>query len=200
MRSLCRTVLLTAVVLVSAVTASAAPIVYTHTGFGSGTIGQVFFGAVAPVPFTFTATGDTDNIASCGGTCIYSDNLTASVTIGALGTFQILTPTRYFYNTATGTVGLSRAGDSGADLFNGPFVPGWDLETSVGPIAGNGQLLQWDINPLIDTTGGVLLFNDGGTEAVFTAVVGDQPIPEPSTMLLLGVGLVAAARRLRPRG
>lgn len=54
---------------------------------------------------------------------------------------------------------------------------------------GNGSLLQWLSSP-VNTTGGVLVFNSGQTQATFQARV-----PEPMTLTLLGVGLAAIARR-----
>ncbi len=183
------------VMTASASVASATPISYTHTGFGSGTLNGVFFGAAAPVAFTINATSDTSTLQSCGGPCLFNDNLTASITIQGLGTFDFLTGTRYFENV--GVVGLSRAGASGNDLFNGPALSGWDMASSIGPIVGTGLLLQWTQNPQINTTGGILIFNDGSTASTFTATVGARAVPEPASLLLVGAGLFVLARRLR---
>ena len=70
--------------LLVAASAQATPITYVHTGAGSGTLAGQSFGALAPLAFTITAVGDTDNIASCGGACLYNDNTSASITTLAM--------------------------------------------------------------------------------------------------------------------
>lgn len=166
------------VILVVASTAWTEPITYVHTGFGSGTLDGVGFGALAPVPFTITATGDTANITSCGGRCLNNNNITASILIDGLGTFDFIRRTRYFHirgdePSDLGLVGLARTRTEdpvrGGDLFDGPSVAGWDMATSVGPINGTARLLQWGGD--MRTTGGVLLFNTGDTPSTFAATV-----------------------------
>ena len=110
--------------LLLSASASAAQIEYIHTGFGSGTLDGGAFGSLAPVSFTIRATGDTANIQSCGAGCLFNDNLSASIEIGSLGTFQFQTATRFFTN---GTfVGFSRATIDGLDLSNMGVGSNWD--------------------------------------------------------------------------
>ncbi len=76
------------------------------------------------------------------------------------------------------TVGFSREpGAGGADLFNGPShaqFATWDMLSPIGPISGSGYLLQWHYSP-IDTTGGILIFNDDTCDATFTAALPTTP-------------------------
>jgi hypothetical protein len=189
-----RTGILAALVLGLSTAASAAPISYVHTGFGSGTLDGVAFGSLAPVAFTVTAEGDTDNVQACGGDCFTNDNITTSIEIAGLGSFSFLTPLRYFSN---GVAGLSRAGVAGADLFYSAPLPGaWDMTTSLGPLVGPGALIQWNATP-VDTDGGVLSFNNGQPETTFTATV--QAVPEPGSLFLLGTALALAHVRRRAR-
>lgn len=177
-----------AVALGVLVPASASVLMLQHAGSGSGTLaGQPF----ALSDFVITAYADTNNRQPlAGGWSI--DHTSASISIADLGTYNFLSGTRTFVNFSL--VGFSRAGADGNDLFNGPAnaaFGSWDMLSPIGPISGPGGLLQWSLAPQIDTSGGVLIFNDAAVaNATFTA-----SIPEPATMGLLATSLLGLRRR-----
>lgn len=177
-----------AAVLLAAVPAvvHAQNIFFRHTGEnGSGTIGTTTFTNRA---FTVLATGNTGARQSFSGG-FFIDHVNASIDISGVGTFNFVTATRTFVNNSFDIVGFSRAGGGGADLYNGPTsiaFDTWAMLTSIGPIAGSANLLQWTNSP-VQTSGGVLVFNSATMPAVFQATV----VPEPSTYALVATGLVA---------
>ena len=195
------------IVLVSSFIANATPITFTHEGSGSGVLDKTSFSLSA---FMITATGDTDDIIKFttggGSTVFYIEHLTTSIQINNLGIFDFITPTRTWVNNNLSRVGFSLsytipAPYDGSDLFQGPYDSGfgsWDMQSSIGPIAGGGSLLQWDLIN-VQTTDGVLEFTDQSTSAVFNAVVGGGTVPEPSSMVLVGFGLFGIAALGRKR-
>ena len=153
--------------------ASAGTIVFTHESSGSGTLNGLPFSARA---FTIVASADTTNRQSLVDDGVFFiDHTSATIQIAGLGTFDILSPTRTFVNQGIALAGFSRAGSSGTDLLNGPvdnLFASWDMLSSIGPLAGEGNLVQWE-NPPVNTSAGRLVFDSQRTSVRFTATIGN---------------------------
>ncbi len=169
--------------------ASAVVMTFTYTGNGSGTLGGVPFPAS---DFIITGMGDTATRRSLGvGWGITHSS--ASIQIAGLGQLGFISGTGTWLNTNRGTVNLGRS-PVGGDLFDSVShapLSTWDMLGPIGPITGQASLMQWSSTPLMNTTGGILIFNNGSCTETFTA------IPEPATLALLCAAGVMATRRKR---
>lgn len=182
--------IVTAILCACGVSAQASMLTFIHEGNGSGMLDGNLF---PPSDFVVTATVDTAARQSYAAGW-FTDHLSASILIAGVGNFDFLTATRTFVNNDVQLVGFSRADIGGVDLFNGPTaVPfgAWDMLDPIGPIGGTGGLANWAIAGDVDTTGGVLAFDDGGSDAIFTAM------PEPAAISMLGLGMLSLLRRRR---
>lgn len=188
-----------AALILASTAATAAPIAYTHSGTGSGSIAGLTFTDAA---FTITSLADTSLVKPCEITdnCVFVNNNSSVIDIAGVGSFTFLTPTRTF--SANNVVGFGVA-DTGRDLFNGPRsqeLAGYDLISSTGPITGPlGNLVQWAVSR-VETNHGILYFQDtAGNQypATFSAVL--SPVPESSTAstMVLGLACIAALSRMR---
>jgi hypothetical protein len=196
----------TVALLVWVTPAHATPITYTETATASGVLdGTLFTGALVTVTFF----GDTSNVAPFGGgscpSCL-GNVPAASATVKVLGvgtdTFTdtvgiIGVPVPLaglgnmagvvFVDAAPGTSGLNIL----ATLGNG--LLGYDLISPIGPISGSA--LIEGIAVVYHTTAGSFQWNSIPGTATFTATESSAPVPEPASIMLLGTGLVAVARR-----
>lgn len=171
--------------------ASAQTITFTTSGLsGSGMIGTTSF---SNANFTITSSGNVAERQSFTGG-YFIDHLMASIVIDGVGSYNFITGTRTFVNNSVTSVGFSRAGSAGLDLFNGPSNAAfatWDMTTSIGAFMGTGNLVQWGSSPVL-TSGGTLSFNSQQTTATFSAIVAPSTtVPEPATYVLVATGLLA---------
>jgi hypothetical protein len=201
----------------------ATPITYQFSGTGSGAIGGTSF-TNALVVYTGTAdSADVETLSSMGFTfyAVALDGLL--VNIAGIGTATITDPSEVFdfpqaiidpdgeIPPLPGLI-LGRI-DNPPDLggFTGMAavfdnsLAGYDLKTSFGPIGGIGGVGFIEHcgtpghDPCIGTSRGALSFTTNiVTEGTFAATV--HPVPEPTTLLLMGGGLTALVRRSRRHG
>lgn len=215
-RSLIQYALLVVALFGFAASADASPIVYTESGFASGTIGgSTFTNALVQV----TARGDTANVVTItdGTYTIYANlsNLTR-VTIAGIGTATITDATAvYSFPTpvliATGFPVLPYAiigtldSPPSLDSFTGiggqgdNALLGYGLTTSIGPITGSPGGIGHS-SDFINTSLGHLTFSANispTSQGTFTA----NSVPEPMSLVLLGSGIavLAGLSHFRPR-
>ncbi len=181
-----------AIAAMTASTAHANMIYMTHQATGSGSIGQLSF---SDAEFSIYTSADFDNtIPILNGMRLLNE--TAIIDIQGVGTFDITTQTQSYVNYNFGTVGLAT---TIIDLFIGPFSAeffDWEMDTELGPISGEGNLLQWDFDN-VETTGGLLSFDTSPTDATFTASYTAPNIPAPAALSLMSIAGIAASRRRR---
>jgi hypothetical protein len=177
----------------------ALPVTFIHEGSGSGTLGGNAFNT----NFVITAQADTNARVTADPGIYFIDHNAAQIALSGIGTFAFTSPTRTFVNNPNMIVGFSRANTDGADLFDGPVNPSfatWNMLTSIGPISGSGELIQWTLagSSQVTTTNGVLIFNNA---QVAMARVTARVVPEPAAIFLgLGAALLwALGPRATPR-
>lgn len=192
----------------------ASTIVYTESGFASGTIGASTF---TNVLVQVAATGDTANVVSIfGGFAFANPSSATTVFITGIG-FATITDATAVYSfptpvaIATGFPVLPYAiigtldNPPSLDSFTGVggqgnnALLGYGLTTSIGPITGSPGGIGHS-SDFINTSSGHLTFSANispTSQGTFTATL----VPEPMSLLLLGSGiaLLAGMSRFRVR-
>jgi len=132
----CRRALMGALLAGVAVAGWAAPIQYTITGTGTGSLGTLGF-----VNSTVTVTGvaDTSDIVAVSGT-LYCNHLTSvTFSVGGLASGAVVESMNVFVNTATSTMGFQfgTGCPGGADWFDSTRAAfgTWHLATDIGVVA-----------------------------------------------------------------
>ncbi len=178
-----------------AASAHAATITFTHAVTASGTLGRTAF---VDAEIVITAIGDTDDREDLSGIGWFIDHTSVTVSIGEIGSFDLLSSTRTFVNNGGSVVGLARAGGPvEPTLLTGPtdgVFADWDMTTEIESVTGLGQVSQWSVPGLddVETTGGALVLEPRFTNVAFSAV-----IPAPGPVAIGAVALLGGAVRRR---
>jgi hypothetical protein len=176
----------------------ATPITYTETVTGTGTLdGTAFVDALV----TLTLTGDTSTVLSgtpyglCTPGPCYADPGSATVHVVEAGINKTDTFTDSMVawdNPLVDSMSIFDVTLPGSVLYiNDPVFSTYQLLTSIGPVSGLSGLFAHTF----PTTSGNFTMTSVAATATFTATESSAPVPEPASLLLLGTGLAAVARR-----
>ena len=168
--------------------ASAIAITYSEQATVTGTIGNFTFSNAV---LTIWWTGDTANVQNLGG--FFENDAaanTVNLSISGFGSALFTDALYVFDNQGAITVGFADAGSSILDTVDNAFGT-YDLTTAIGPIT-NSSFIRPDV--FFPTDQGPLNILSAGN-STFTATT--SAIPEPTTLSLLGLGLLGVWRRRR---
>jgi hypothetical protein len=172
--------------------AQAAPIVYTETVVGSGTLGQTPF---TDALITLTAIADTDHVMIDAMGFFVVANKSTSVQIDNGGSALFSSFTETFVDPTHQVAGL-RQGPIILALQQAAFGT-YDLKTPIAPMSGVPFINASDT---FATNAGNFSITSTTGDATSEATALGAPVPEPSTFILAGLGalgLTAVLRRCR---
>lgn len=178
-------------VVLCAAAVHASTIAYTVTDTGSGTLGAASF---TNQFVKITVVGDTSKVSGSSG--FYTNGASYStVSIGAGPDVLFTGAMRFFDNqhfSPTAAAGISDNSASVLDTFNSVFQT-YDGTTAIGPITG---AVFYNSGHAFSTANGSFILTSAGANSTFTATLASVT-PEPSSIVLLGTGLLGTLAMLR---
>jgi len=171
-------------VLLTAATASADPIIYTFNGTGSGTVGTSNF---FRQPITITVLGNTENVINAMAGIFVNASLNTSIDIPGIAPIRVEDLTNMFSNSTPNSAGIG-IGDSTLHLALFGLIPAnsYNLTSDFGPLFNANPVAATEFVNVATSEG--TLDMTSWTNVTFNASL--SPVPELGSVLLLGAGLL----------
>jgi len=183
--------------------AGAATITYTFQGVATGTAGLTAF---TNEPFTISLTTGTSDITTpscCSEDLSTPGGIDGTVYIDTIGTADLADTQAVFVNPEEETIGIWHYDEPDwLDIVTSDALT-YNLQTAIGPITpsaafGNvqmgGHYLQSYLGNLVFSSVSDVTFS---ATIATPSITSDDAAPEPSTLILLSIGLAALALRAR---
>jgi hypothetical protein len=187
-----------ALIVCGAGAAAATPMTYDFSGIATGTLADNAFDTT----FDVLVTGDTSGVellspgTYANGTVGFGNPsagpVTFSITLTGLGVFSVTDPGYIFNLAQNGLGGFGSSTDGDFAYMSAPGLTGYELTTSLGPIAVTGTAIQH-----VETSGGDLAFSTFSDTTFVANAGGGVPEPAAWAMMLVGFGGLGAVMRRR---
>jgi PEP-CTERM motif len=172
--------------------AEAGSITYTETVTGSGSLGGVAF---TDELITIAGTADTNNVVM-PAPGVFIVLTSTEVTVATVGSATFTDTVQAVDNQPNLLAGF---GDNSANLFllgnhNSAFAT-YDLKSPIGPTSGTVVVNR---GASFATTVGTFEIDSVSTDGTFSAAT-TSAVPEPSSLVMLGIGVVSILGLVRRR-
>ena len=180
--------------LLGAALLHAAPITYTFSGTGTGSLGTTNF---TDASFVATLTSDTADVAFVPAlSALGIVGLPADIEIAGVGSLNFTGTTFIFTGGQVVGFGEDNAGipspPGNLIQINNAALSGYNLASDLTASGANDILSQFQNAA---TSGGALSFSSMSTVTFQSVVSAVSGVPEPSTIVILGAGLALLALR-----